>query len=116
MDFWTCTQPTRFQRRYYFINFWLIYHWTAGKALFFFISTALVGMAFVHLITLGVLGELVVGTSDLSHTELPEITKKTILVNGDKHPEDQADLRGLKPDDSWQVAAGSRQQEGSSKL
>ena len=41
-------------------------------------------MAFVHLITLGVLGELVVGTSDLSHTELPEITKKTIASNAEE--------------------------------
>ena len=60
----------------------LIYEWTTGKALFFLVATALSGMAFVHLIILGVLGELIVGTSDLSHTELPEITKKTILING----------------------------------
>jgi glycosyltransferase involved in cell wall biosynthesis len=62
----------------------MIYQWTAGKALFFFIATALSGMGFVHLITLGVLGELVVGTSDLSHTDLPEITKRSIIVNGDE--------------------------------
>ena len=55
------------------------YQWTSGKALFFFIATALSGMSVVHLIALGVLGELVVGTSDLSHTRLPEITRKTIL-------------------------------------
>ena len=61
----------------------IIYQWTEGKALFFFIAAALSGMAFVHLITLGVLGELIIGTSDLSHTELPEVTKKTICVNGD---------------------------------
>jgi glycosyltransferase involved in cell wall biosynthesis len=70
----------------------LIYEWTAGKALFFFIATALTGMGFVHLITLGVLGELVVGTSDLSHTELPEITKKTIDVNGEEQTEEQAEV------------------------
>jgi hypothetical protein len=58
----------------------LIYDWTAGKALFFFIATALSGMGFVHLITLGVLGELVVGTSDLSHTQMQEITKKLICL------------------------------------
>ena len=44
------------------------YQWTSGKALFFFIATALSGMSVLHLIALGVLGELVVGTSDLSHT------------------------------------------------
>ena len=36
---------------------------------------AVSGMAVVHLITLGVLGELVVGTSDLSHTKLPRFKK-----------------------------------------
>jgi glycosyltransferase involved in cell wall biosynthesis len=72
----------------------MIYKWTAGKALFFFIATALCGMGFVHLITLGVLGELVVGTSDLSHTDLPEITKRSILVNGEEEPEDQAKVGG----------------------
>ncbi|MFC1876548.1 glycosyltransferase family 2 protein [Thermodesulfobacteriota bacterium] len=55
-------------------------NWTAGKALFFFISSALTGMAFVHLITLGILAELVVGTSDLSHTQLPDLTRKTINI------------------------------------
>ena len=59
------------------------YQWTSGKALFFFIATALSGMSVVHLIALGVLGELVVGTSDLSHTRLPEITRKTIFANSE---------------------------------
>jgi hypothetical protein len=59
------------------------YQWTSGKALFFFIATALSGMSVVHLIALGVLGELVVGTSDLSHTRLPEITRKTIFANNE---------------------------------
>jgi len=44
---------------------------------------ALSGMAVVHLITLGVLGELVVGTSDLSHTKLPRY-KKIIIERGDE--------------------------------
>jgi glycosyltransferase involved in cell wall biosynthesis len=59
----------------------LILQWTSGKALFFWIAAALNGMAVVHLIALGVIGELVVSTSDLSHTELPEITKKTIMLD-----------------------------------
>jgi len=70
-----------------------IYQWTAGKALFFSIAAALSGMAFVHLITLGVLGELVVGTSDLSHTELPEITKKTIVSNAEEQSNEAAENR-----------------------
>jgi glycosyltransferase involved in cell wall biosynthesis len=61
-----------------------IFQWTAGKALFFMIATALTGMAVVHLIVLGILGELIVGTSDLTHTQMPEITKKTIKVKTDE--------------------------------
>ena len=60
-----------------------IYQWTSGKALFFMFATALNGMAVVHLIVLGILGELVVGASDLSHTQLPEITKKTLVIDSD---------------------------------
>jgi len=55
-----------------------IYDWSSGKDLFFLVTAILSGMAVVHLITLGILGELVVGNSDLSHTKLPEITKKNI--------------------------------------
>ena len=47
------------------------------------IATTLSGMAVVHLVVLGILGELVVGTSVLGHTQMPEITKKTIRVNSD---------------------------------
>jgi glycosyltransferase involved in cell wall biosynthesis len=60
------------------------YQWTAGKALFFIISSGLNGMAVVHLAVLGVLGELVVSTSDLCHTQLPEIGKKTIFINNER--------------------------------
>ena len=61
----------------------LNYQWTSGKALFFFIAAALSGMPAVLLIALGVLGELTVGTSDLSHTRLPEITRKIVANNQD---------------------------------
>ena len=71
----------------------LIFDWTSGKALFFFTATALSGMASVHLVILGVLGELIVGTSDLSHTELPEVTKKPILVNGEELVSDARDYK-----------------------
>ena len=60
------------------------YQWTAGKAFFFTVSSALNGMAVVHLVTLGVLGELVVTSSDLSHTDLPEIGKRKIFLNAEK--------------------------------
>lgn len=57
-----------------------IYQWTAGKSLFFFFSAALNGMAAIQLVALGVIGEFIVGASDLSHTKMPEITKKTLKV------------------------------------
>ena len=53
--------------------------WTAGKASFFAVTGCLSFMSAVHLIILGLLGELIVNTSDLSFTELPEVTKKTLL-------------------------------------
>ena len=61
----------------------LLLGWTEGKALFFMFASALSVMAVVHLIVLGVLGELVVGTSDLTHTQLSEISKESILLNPD---------------------------------
>lgn len=59
----------------------LVFGWTSFKSLYFMSTAALTGMAFLHLITLGVIGELVVGTSDLTHTQLPEITGKCIIVD-----------------------------------
>lgn len=53
--------------------------WTQGKALFFLISMALSLMAGVYLIGLGFLGELVVHVSDLSHTQLSKVTKRTVM-------------------------------------
>lgn len=53
--------------------------WTSGKALFFAIASGLSGMAVVHLVILGVLAELIVYTSDLSHTRLPGVSKQRIL-------------------------------------
>ncbi len=62
----------------------LTFQWTSGKALFFMIATAATGMAVVHLLALGILAELIVGTSDLAHTQLPEITKKPIITNSEE--------------------------------
>ena len=56
----------------------LIGHWTPGKALFFLLSTALSMTAAIHLVILGLLAELVVNVSDLSHTQLCKLTQKTI--------------------------------------
>ncbi len=61
----------------------ILFDWTKGKDVFLLIATALSGMGAIHLITLGVIGELVVSTSDLTHTQLPETTKKTITIDND---------------------------------
>ena len=60
----------------------LVLSWTSGKALFFMLASGLSALAVIHLITLGVLGELVVSTSDLTHAHLPEITKKEVTAAG----------------------------------
>jgi glycosyltransferase involved in cell wall biosynthesis len=56
----------------------MVFEWTSGKALFFFFASALPCMAVVQLVVLGILAELVIGTSDLEHTQLPEITMQNI--------------------------------------
>ena len=55
-----------------------ISNWTAGKTEFFLVLSALLAMGSLHMIALGIISELVVSTGDLSHTQLPEITKKTL--------------------------------------
>ena len=75
------------------------FQWTSGKTLFFFIAMALSGMAVIHLVTLGVLGELVVGTSDLSHTKLPHY-KKIIMKQGDEQDLKNNQIDALSPDHS----------------
>lgn len=56
-----------------------IYDWAAGKAVFFLMIAGLTGSLAIHLVVLGVLAELVVETSDLSHATLPELTEKRLL-------------------------------------
>lgn len=52
--------------------------WTVGKSYYFFLIGFLLLTAGFHLVALGLLGELIVNTSDLSFTELPEIAKKSL--------------------------------------
>lgn len=52
--------------------------WTPGKANFFLTAMVLNAVAVLYLAALGVLGELVVNTSDLSHTRLPEVTRRAL--------------------------------------
>ena len=59
----------------------LILNWTPGKAIFFIMASALCWVTIVQLIMLGVLGELVIKSSDLEHLSLPEIAMKKIKTN-----------------------------------
>ncbi len=61
-----------------------LFNWSEGKGFFFSTIAILNGMAVVHLVVLGVLGELIVSNSDLSHAYLPEITKRKIILNEEK--------------------------------
>ncbi|MFW6271785.1 MAG: glycosyltransferase family 2 protein [Desulfosalsimonas sp.] len=62
----------------------VVLSWTPGKAFFFTLAAGLCGLSVIHLIMLGVLGELVVNTSDLTQAQLPEISKKEISINNYK--------------------------------
>jgi glycosyltransferase involved in cell wall biosynthesis len=53
--------------------------WSAGKPMFFLLASVLSATAVIHLLVLGILAELIVGTSDLQHTRLPEVTMKSLL-------------------------------------
>jgi glycosyltransferase involved in cell wall biosynthesis len=79
--------------------------WTSGKAILFLITAALSFGAAGQLVFLGIIAEMVVGMSDLSHTQLPAVTKSILELvpaagnstgaNSDAQPE-VPDLR-LKP-------------------
>lgn len=58
----------------------IILDWTPGKALFFTFSAGLSFLGMLHLIGLGIIAEMVVGSSDLSHTRLPQMTRKVASV------------------------------------
>ena len=58
----------------------VVFNWTAGKASFFLTTAAICSVGVVYLMGMGLLAELVVGTSDLSHTQMPELTKKELML------------------------------------
>lgn len=66
---------------------WIL-DWTAGKTEFFLVLSALLAMGFVLMIALGIIAELVVSTGDISHTKLPEVTKKYLNIDG-KHEDNR---------------------------
>jgi glycosyltransferase involved in cell wall biosynthesis len=56
------------------------HQWTAGKSMFFFIAAALCGVAAIHLVYLGVLGEIFRNSSLRTQAQLPEIEMKEITI------------------------------------
>ena len=52
--------------------------WASGKAILFLITAALSFGAAGQLVFLGIIAEMVVGMSDLSHTQLPAVTKSIL--------------------------------------
>jgi hypothetical protein len=94
MGFALCAIPFIFLTMFFGgLGFWATTHdWTTGKALFFTVSSTLNGMAVVHLVTLGVIGELVITNSDLSHAELPEVGKRKIFLNEEEEVDPKARL------------------------
>jgi glycosyltransferase involved in cell wall biosynthesis len=65
----------------------LVLEWTSGKALFFVMLSGLSAVSAINLVMLGVLGELVIGTSDLTHSRLPEVGVRRIIIRREKHIE-----------------------------
>ena len=59
----------------------ILFGWTPGKATIFGVTAGLSFLGMANLIALGIIAELVVGASDLSHTRLSQITKKIIRVS-----------------------------------
>jgi heme A synthase len=62
--------------------------WTTGKNSFFIMLAALNLMAVIILASLGILGELVVANSDLTHTDLPEVNKRFIPIESGTQSDD----------------------------
>jgi glycosyltransferase involved in cell wall biosynthesis len=71
--------------------------WTEGKDLFFTVSAGLCFLGMFHLVALGIVSEMVVGTSDLSHTLLPQISRKRVSLSppgeGRNEEDSAADVR-----------------------
>ena len=57
-------------------------HWTAGKSLFYLLAASFCALAVVHLVSLGVLGELILTFSDRIHVPAVDIDLKEISIDG----------------------------------
>jgi glycosyltransferase involved in cell wall biosynthesis len=57
-----------------------LFDWTGQKVSFFLLAAVISGMAVAHLVFLGIIGELVVGMSNGTRIEMPEVMKEKIDV------------------------------------
>jgi len=57
--------------------------WTDGKPGFFLLLTILNLKAILMLVLMGMIGELIVANSDLTHTDLPEINKRNLTIHSE---------------------------------
>lgn len=64
--------------------------WTEGKTNFFLFVMVFNLVAAIHLVALGILGELVVNLGDLTHTQLPALSKRKVLFHGNAKREKQS--------------------------
>ena len=62
-----------------------VFDWTVGKAAFFSIGSVLALLGVVWLVALGILGEMVVALSDLSHARLETPTSSRTVFGGGKN-------------------------------
>jgi hypothetical protein len=67
------------------------FSWSPGKAGLFLVAGALSCLGVIQLVALGMLGELAVSTSDLTHTRMAEITRRIIPLSVEKK---EVDTRG----------------------
>jgi hypothetical protein len=56
------------------------FDWTEGKAMFFSVGCALCVLGLLLMVSLGILGELTLALSDLSHTRLISLTRRKTSV------------------------------------
>jgi len=75
--------------------------WTSGKAILFLITATLSFGAAGQLVFLGIIAEMVVGMSDLSHTQLPAVTKSILKFSpapgnaAELHSDEQREVPNL---------------------
>jgi hypothetical protein len=95
--FFLCAAPFAFLTLFFAVlaGFALLFSWSPGKAGFFLVAAALSSLGVVQLVALGMLGELAVSTSDLTHTRMAVITRRVLPLSNEKKEGNPHPKRGL---------------------